>query len=58
MSKNTALSFLGKLVCEIVGFDMNAAKATFSEYPESNNLDSWQIYFVNQMISTLSITER
>lgn len=43
MSKNTDLSYLGKFVCEIVGLDMNTAKATFSEYLESNNLDNWQI---------------
>ena len=41
---------LGELVREIVGLDMNAAKAAFSEYLESNNLDSRQIYFVNQII--------
>ena len=40
----------GELVREIVGLDMNVAKATFSEYLESNNLDSRQIYFVNQII--------
>ena len=41
---------LGEFVREIVGLDMNAAKAAFSEYLESNNLDSRQIYFVNQII--------
>ena len=41
---------VGELVREIVGLDMNAAKAAFSEYLESNNLDSRQIYFVNQII--------
>lgn len=41
---------LGELVREIVGLDMNAAKAAFSEYLESNNLYSRQIYFVNQII--------
>lgn len=41
---------LGELVREIVGLDMNAAKAAFSEYLESNNLDSRQIYFVNQIV--------
>lgn len=41
---------LGELVREIVGLDMNAAKAAFSEYMESNNLDSRQIYFVNQIV--------
>lgn len=43
MSKNTALSFFGEFVCEIVGLDVNTAKDTFSEYLESNNLDNWQI---------------
>ena len=41
---------LGELVREIVGLDMNAAKTAFSEYLESNNLDSRQIYFVNQIV--------
>ncbi len=35
---------LGELVREIVGFDMNAGKAAFSEYLEGANLDSRQIY--------------
>lgn len=41
---------LGEFVREIVGLDMNAAKTAFSEYLESNNLDSRQIYFVNQIV--------
>lgn len=41
---------LGEFVREIVGLDMNAAKVAFSEYLESNNLDSRQIYFVNQIV--------
>ena len=41
---------LGELGREIVGLDMNAAKAAFSEYLESNDLDSRQIYFVNQIV--------
>lgn len=41
---------LGEFVREIVGLDMNAAKAAFSEYLESSNLDSRQIYFVNQIV--------
>ena len=41
---------LGEFVREIVGLDMKAAKAAFSEYLESNNLDSRQIYFVNQIV--------
>ena len=40
----------GEFVREIVGLDMNAAKAAFSEYLESNNLDSRQIYFANQIV--------
>lgn len=35
---------------EIVGLDMNAAKAAFSEYLNDANLDSRQIYFVNQIV--------
>ena len=34
----------------IVGLDMSAAKASFSEYLEGANLDSQQIYFVNQIV--------
>ncbi|MBR6408123.1 MAG: DEAD/DEAH box helicase family protein [Clostridia bacterium] len=41
---------LGELVREIVGLDMNAAKAAFSEYLSSADLDSRQIYFVNQIV--------
>ncbi len=41
---------LGELVREIVGLDMNAAKAAFSEYLNDVNLDSRQIYFVNQIV--------
>ena len=41
---------LGELVREIVGLDMNAAKEAFSEYLENSNLDSRQIYFVNQIV--------
>ena len=41
---------LGEFVREIVGLDMNAAKAAFSEYLENANLDSRQIYFVNQIV--------
>lgn len=41
---------LGELVREIVGLDMNAAKAAFSEYLDGANLDSRQIYFVNQIV--------
>ena len=35
---------------EIVGLDMNAAKEAFSEYLNNANLDSRQIYFVNQIV--------
>ena len=35
---------------EIVGLDMNAAKAAFSEYLNDTDLDSRQIYFVNQIV--------
>ncbi|MGI6028495.1 MAG: DEAD/DEAH box helicase family protein [Candidatus Heteroscillospira sp.] len=41
---------LGEFVREIVGLDMNAAKAAFSEYLNDVNLDSRQIYFVNQIV--------
>ena len=41
---------LGELVREIVGLDMNAAKDAFSKYLNDVNLDSRQIYFVNQIV--------
>ena len=41
---------LGEFVRSIVGLDMNAAKEAFSEYLDSANLDSRQIYFVNQIV--------
>ncbi|MBQ5399125.1 MAG: restriction endonuclease subunit R, partial [Ruminococcus sp.] len=41
---------LGEFVREIVGMDMNAAKEAFSEYLNDANLDSRQIYFVNQIV--------
>lgn len=41
---------LGEFVREIVGLDMNAAKEVFSEYLTGTNLDSRQIYFVNQIV--------
>ncbi|MBP3329462.1 MAG: restriction endonuclease subunit R, partial [Clostridia bacterium] len=41
---------LGEFVREIVGLDMNAAKEAFSEYLNNVNLDSRQIYFVNQIV--------
>ncbi|MEE0741714.1 MAG: DEAD/DEAH box helicase family protein [Emergencia sp.] len=41
---------LGEFVREIVGLDMNAAKEAFSEFLTDTNLDSRQIYFVNQIV--------
>ena len=41
---------LGEFVREIVGLDMNAAKAAFSEFLNETSLDSRQIYFVNQIV--------
>ena len=41
---------LGEFVREIVGLDMNAAKAAFAQYLDSTHLDSRQIYFVNQIV--------
>ena len=41
---------LGEFVREIVGLDMAAAKAAFSHYLDGANLDSRQIYFVNQIV--------
>ena len=41
---------LGEFVREIVGLDMNAAKEAFAEYLNDTNLDSRQIYFVNQIV--------
>lgn len=41
---------LGEFVREIVGLDMNAAKEAFAEFLTNNQLDSRQIYFVNQIV--------
>ncbi len=41
---------LGEFVREIVGLDMAAAKAAFAEFLDAANLDSRQIYFVNQIV--------
>lgn len=41
---------LGEFVREIVGLDMAAAKAAFTEYLDETHLDSRQIYFVNQIV--------
>lgn len=41
---------LGEFVREIVGLDMNAAKEAFAQYLDDTNLDSRQIYFINQIV--------
>ena len=41
---------MGEFVREIVGLDMNTAKEAFSEYLKESNMDSRQIYFVNQIV--------
>lgn len=41
---------LGEFIREIVGLDMNAAKEAFSQFLEGANLNSNQIYFVNQIV--------
>lgn len=41
---------LGEFVREIVGLDMGAAKTAFAKYLDETNLDSRQIYFVNQIV--------
>jgi type I restriction enzyme R subunit len=41
---------LGEFVRGVVGLDMNAAKAAFAEYLDNAQLDSRQIYFVNQIV--------
>lgn len=41
---------LGEFVREIVGMDMNAAKGAFADYLNDANLDSRQIYFLNQIV--------
>ena len=41
---------LGEFVREIVGLEMNAAKVAFSRYLNETNMDSRQIYFVNQIV--------
>ena len=41
---------LGEFVREIVGLDMNAAKQAFGQYANGENLDSRQMYFVNQIV--------
>ena len=44
---------LGEFVRHIVGLDMEAAKKAFSDYLNENNLNTKQIYFVNQIIEYL-----
>ena len=41
---------LGEFVREIVGLDMSAAKEAFAKYLNNVNLDSRQIYFINQIV--------
>ncbi len=41
---------LGKFIRSIVGLDMQAAKAAFSQYLDETNFSSEQIYFVNQIV--------
>lgn len=41
---------LGEFIREIVGLDMNAAKEAFSEFLNETNMDSRQIFFVNQVV--------
>ena len=41
---------LGEFVREIVGLDMKAAKEAFADYLNNVQLDSRQIYFVNQIV--------
>ena len=41
---------LGEFVREIVGLDMNAAKEAFAEFLNDADLDTRQIYFVNQIV--------
>lgn len=41
---------LGEFVREIVGLDMNAAKEAFAKYLDERDMNSNQIYFVNQIV--------
>ena len=41
---------LGEFVRSVIGLDMAAAKAAFAEYLDNTQLDSRQIYFVNQIV--------
>ena len=42
---------LGAFVRSVVGLDQSAAKAAFSKFIDDQNLNSSQIYFVNQIIN-------
>lgn len=48
--KEIGVKPLGEFVREIVGLDMNAAKEAFSEYLTNTDMDSRQIYFLNQIV--------
>ena len=50
MNRNLETKPLGEFFREIVGLDMNTAEEAFSAYLTDANLDSRQIYFVNQII--------
>ena len=41
---------LGEFVRSVIGLDRPAAKAAFADYLDSTQLDSRQIYFVNQIV--------
>ena len=41
---------LGEFVRSVIGMDMTAAKTAFADYLDSTQLDSRQIYFVNQIV--------
>ncbi len=41
---------LGEFVRSVIGLDMTAAKAAFADYLDNAQLDSRQIYFVNQIV--------
>lgn len=41
---------LGEFVREIVGLDMAAAKSAYAAFLDNTNLDSRQIYFINQIV--------
>ena len=48
--KDYATVPLGEFVRRIVGLDANAAKEAFADFINENNLNSDQIYFVNQVV--------